>query len=103
VLTEDRSDFVDMPIEKYAKRRLADFTGKLSEVNVEKTAPLTVNGMSGFSTDFSAVTDDLRIRYHQISLVGREKFFQILVWGTKSQFEASRDAAFEVVRGFRER
>ncbi len=103
VLTEDRSDFVDMTIEKYAKRRLADFTGKLIEVAIEKTAPLIVNGMSGSSTDFSAVVDDLRIRYQQISLVGRQKFFQILVWGTKSQFEASRDASSEIVRAFRER
>lgn len=102
VLTDTQSDFVNMTIEKFAQRRLDDFTKALKNVELGERKPLTLNGMTGFATEFNAISHDVRIRYRQVCLQGKEKYYQILVWGVKSAFESNHKAVDEILSGFQQ-
>jgi hypothetical protein len=102
VLTENKSDFVDTDLARYAEivsESLVETAG-MNEAPEAKSA--TINGRPAIQYEISGTVDNLKIVYWLTAVEGTKNYYQVLTWTLASKAEENAPILQQVVESFEE-
>lgn len=102
VISENKSDFVDMDLEQYSEQTIGNILDSLQSSEVSEPETMTINGHQALQKEIRGVIDNLRVIYLHTSIESAENYHQVLVWTLQSQSEKGLPVLRDVVQSFTE-
>jgi hypothetical protein len=103
VIREPKSDFESDDLEQYSAITRKTLLDSLKNGTESGRQELTISGNPAIQYRLEGTSDFLRVKYLHTSVATRTHFYQIMGWGTVSDFEGGKEKLQAVIESFKEK
>lgn len=102
VLSESKSDFEEMSLDKHSQITIGNLLGRVTSSETSGPTALVINGNPAVQYVVSGTIDNLKITYLHTTVETAKSFNQILAWTLRSRFDQNRAELQNVIQSFKE-
>jgi hypothetical protein len=102
VLSEDKSDFQQMNLEKHSETTRASLLQNATSPQTSEPKRFTINGHPALQYEIRAGIDNVNVVYLHTTVETPKNFHQIVAWSLKSRFEKNLPTLEQVIESFKE-
>lgn len=102
VLSENKSDFDEMSLEKNSEITRKGLLEGTKSPQTSEPRRLAINGSPALQYEIQAIVDNVHIGYLHTTVETAQNYHQILAWSLRSRFEKAKPVLQEVIASFRE-
>ncbi|HJZ69589.1 MAG TPA: hypothetical protein VKF81_15800 [Blastocatellia bacterium] len=102
VLSESKSDFEDMNLDKHSQITSEQLINNLSSTETSTPTRLVINGNPALQYVVSGTISNVKVTYLHTTVETAKSFNQVLAWTLRSRFEQNRAALQNVAQSFKE-
>ena len=102
VLSESKSDFEEMSLDKHSQITIRKLIERVTSSETSGPTALVINGNPAVQYVVSGTIDNLKITYLHTTVETAKSFNQILAWTLRSRFDQNRAELQNVIQSFKE-
>jgi hypothetical protein len=102
VLSESKSDFAGISIDKHAELTRGIVLGNLTSPQSTTPMKITINGRPALQNEIRGTMDNVNLVYLHTTVETPKYFHQIVAWTLPSRFDKNRAKLQEVIESFKE-
>jgi len=102
VLSESKSDFEEMSLDKHSQITIRKLIERVTSSETSGPTTLVINGNPAAQYVVSGTIDNLKITYLHTTVETAKSFNQILAWTLRSRFDQNRAELQNVIQSFKE-
>jgi hypothetical protein len=102
VLSESKSDFEEMSLDKHSQITIRKLIERVTSSETSGPTALVINGNPAVQYVVSGTIDNIKITYLHTTVETAKSFNQILAWTLRSRFDQNRAELQNVIQSFKE-
>jgi hypothetical protein len=103
IITEFKDDLVNSNLTSYSSGRIDAMRSKLSSTEVTAAKELVISKRNALQYELSGILDNVKLKYLITVIEGEQKYFQILLWGSKNNYMRSEKLMEKVAASYFEK
>ena len=100
VLSENKSDFPDLNLNKYAQKTKDNLISNLKSPYTSVRRNLVVHNNKAIQYELRGLSDGIEVAYLHTSVEHRQNYYQILAWTLHSKFSDKKEHFQEIIQSF---
>jgi hypothetical protein len=100
VLSENKSAFPDINLEKYAQKTKDNLISNLKSPYTSVRRELIIHNNRAIQYEIRGIREGVEVAYLHISVEHSQNYYQILAWTLRSRFRSKKDLLQQVIQSF---